>query len=208
MAREEKTSFGRRLMRLALRLSRALGEECLLIGAGALSVWGHVRATRDIDFVTRLPPAKIRKRLAAAGIASLVRRGGPLEGDPPWVVCGTLEGFRFDVLPPVVPLDWERAVTVPLAEGKAIKAVDLDGLIRLKLRAGGPQDLLDVAVLLRQHPDHVPAARALAEAYGIWRQVEAWINDPRLRAEEGRGRKTKASEALPPPLRKGPGRKK
>ena len=61
------------------------------------------------------------------------------------------------------------------------RVVDLDGLLRLKLKAGGPQDLLDAAQLLRKHPGMVEQIRPVAEAYSEWERLEGWIKDPRLR---------------------------
>jgi hypothetical protein len=80
------------------------------------------------------------------------------------VVRGTLEEIEFDVLPQIVPLDWEGVIDVRFSDA-VFKVVDLDGLIQLKLRAQGEQDLLDVEMLLHQHPDHLDRARALGGAY-------------------------------------------
>ena len=68
-----------------------------------------------------------------------------------------------------------------LGRGNAVRVVDLDGLLRLKLRAAGPQDLLDAAQLLRKHPEMLEQVRPVAEAYGQWERLESWLNDPRLR---------------------------
>ncbi len=94
---------------------------------------------------------------------------------------GELVEVAFDILPPVVPLDFDRAVRVRLARGSTVRVVDLDGLLRLKLRAGGPQDLLDTAQLLRTHPEMLERVRPVAEAYSQWEQLESWLDDPRLR---------------------------
>jgi hypothetical protein len=165
----------------AIRLAEVLGDAGVLIGGLAVSAWGYVRATDDIDFVANVPASEVQERLAAAGFASHVLKGSVLDGDIPWCVKGTISGFAFDVLPPLVPIDFQRAVTVTLAGGKPVRVVDLETLLRLKLRAGGPQDLLDVAKLLRAHPEVVERIRAVAEKYGLWAQVERWMNDPRVR---------------------------
>lgn len=165
----------------AIRLAEALGDAAVLIGGLAVSAWGYVRATDDIDFVANVPVSEVQKRLAAAGFASHVQRGNVLGGDIPWCVKGKIAGFAFDVLPPLVPIDFQQAVTVRLAGGKPVRVVDLETLLRLKLRAGGPQDLLDVAKLLRAHPELVDRVRAVAAKYGLWAQVDLWMNDPRVR---------------------------
>ena len=63
-------------------------------------------------------------------------------------------------------------------------SLDLDALIRLKLRAGGPQDLIDVVQLVRRHPEVQPKAIAVAEAHGLRGRLEAWLADPRIRSLE------------------------
>lgn len=143
---------------------------------------GYVRATQDVDFVTKLALQDVQKRLSAHGIATRVTRGDVLEGDFPRL-RGTLAGVRFDVMPALVPIDWERAIELPMGQRAMLRVVDLDGLIRLKLRAGGPKDLMDVAALVLRHPDYRDRARALAVAYRVADKLEAWLEDPRLRAE-------------------------
>lgn len=161
---------------------RILGEnECLLVGAMAVAAHGYVRATDDIDLVTRLALSEVRRRLRDQGIPAVLKRGESVSGEFS-VVRGTLDGVDFDVLPQIVPLDWERAIDLPFSDA-VFKVVDLDGLIRLKLRAQGAQDLLDVAMLLHQHPDHLERARSMARAYGISEKLDLWLNDPRLRAK-------------------------
>jgi hypothetical protein len=167
--------------RAAVRLAEALGDAAVLVGGLAVSAWGYVRATDDIDFVANVESAEVQKRLAAAGLASHVLKGNVLDGEIPWCVKGRIAGFAFDVLPPLVPIDFQQAVTVRLAGGKPLRVVDLEALLRLKVRAGGPQDLLDVAQLLRAHPELVDRVRAVAEKYGLWTQVDRWMNDPRVR---------------------------
>jgi hypothetical protein len=169
------------LERAAIRLASVLGEEAVLIGGLAVSAWGFIRSTDDIDFIARIPAAEVQQRLATAGLDSHVLRGNALDGDIPWCVKGRIEGFAFDILPPLVPVDFDRAVPVPLADGTPVRVVDLETLLRLKLRAGGPQDLLDVAKLLRAHPGLVETTRAVAEKYGVWKQVDRWMRDPRVR---------------------------
>lgn len=166
----------------ATRVSAALGDDGVLAGALAVAAWGYVRATDDIGFVARLPAAVVVERLKAAGISSRIRKGGgTLDDDIEWCVSGRLGEVSFDILPPLVPLHFDRAITIRLAREKAVRVVDLDGLLRLKLKAGGPQDLLDAAQLLRKHPEMLEQARAVAEAYGQWERLQRWLEDPRLR---------------------------
>jgi len=167
---------------VATRIAAALGEDGVLVGGMAVAAWGYVRATDDVDFVARLAPSRVVERLKTAGIRSRIHRGGDVPDDGiEWCVKGRLDGVAFDVLPPLVPLHLDQAVTIRLAPGRAVRVVDLDGLLRLKLKAGGPQDLLDVAQLLRKHPQMRAKVRPVAEAYGQWQGLQHWLNDPRLR---------------------------
>ncbi len=165
----------------ATRIAAVLGDDGMLVGGMAVAAWGYVRATDDVDFVANLAAATVLERLKAAGISARIDKGSVLDGNIEWCIKGRLGEVVFDILPPLVPLDFERAITVPLGQTKAVRVVDLDGLLRLKLRAGGPQDLLDAAQLLRRHPELLDDVRPVAEAYSQWEQLESWLNDPRLR---------------------------
>ena len=164
----------------ATRITAVLGDEGMLVGGMAVATWGYVRATDDVDFVANLAATAVVERLKAAGLSGRIHRGSVLDGDIEWCVKGRLGEVVFDILPPIVPLDFDRAVRVRLARG-TVRVVDLDGLLRLKLRAGGPQDLLDAAQLLRKHPEMLERVRPVAEAYSQWERLESWLNDLRLR---------------------------
>jgi hypothetical protein len=169
------------LVRVAERLASTLGDSCLLVGGLAVSAWGHVRATEDVDFICSLQPEDIQSTLAGAGISSEHRWGDVLEGDIPWVVEGKLSGVTFQILPPVVPIDWERAQNIPMPNGTELRVVDVDDLLHLKLKAGGALDLWDVAMLVRRHPEKTDRAREFAEKCGVLDELERWLSDPRLK---------------------------
>jgi hypothetical protein len=170
------------LERVALLLAEVLGESGMLVGGMAVGAHGYVRATDDVDFVARIPLTEVRKRLHALGIAATVHRGNALEGDFD-CLKGTVDGVRFDVMPPLVALEWDRVIEVPMTEKRRLRVVDLDGLIRLKLRAQGPRDLMDVAALTLRHPERLAAAREAAGSYGALDRLDRWLADPRLQAE-------------------------
>lgn len=184
------------LERVALLLAEVLGENGVLVGGMAVGAHGYVRATDDVDFMVRVPLADVGRRLRALGIVATVRRGDPAEGGFDRLK-GTIDGVRFDVMPPLVPLDWERAIEVPMTEKGRLRVVDLDGLIRLKLLAHGPRDLMDVAALALRHPGRLQAAREIARTYGVLDRLDLWLSDPRLRAEM-----TEISEAKKPKKRR------
>ena len=169
------------LERAALRLAQALGEnECLLIGGLAVAAHGFVRGTVDVDFIVRKPLRQVQGELEDQGIESKLLRGDVTEGDFP-CLKGKLSGVPFDVLPPLVPLQWENGVEIPLGKGH-LRVVDLSGLVHLKLRAGGPKDLMDVATLVLLHPEQRSQARERAIAYRLADKLDLWLDDPRIRA--------------------------
>jgi DNA-binding PadR family transcriptional regulator len=170
------------LVGAAVRLARLIGpDECVLIGGLAVGVHGFVRATDDLDFITRQPLELTRARLREAGIDARLLRGDVVDGGFP-CIKGEIGGVPFDVLPPLVPIAWEDALRIDVAGG-TLGVVDLDGLLRLKFRAGGPQDLLDAARLVLRHPDTEERARELATAYRASNRFDTWRKDPRIRAQ-------------------------
>ena len=134
---------------------RTQGMQGAIIGGVAMALHGIARATADLDvlvtaagvldarFWQPLGPevdVQVRKGDASDPLAGLVRcvsRGAVVD-----VVVGGGDWMRAIV---------ERATPRELA-GEVLPVVDAADLILLKLYAGGPQDLLDVRLLLRQ-PD-------------------------------------------------------
>jgi predicted nucleotidyltransferase len=168
------------LTRVAETLAEILGDDCMLIGGMAVAAWGHVRATQDVDFVARGEPQALQERLQAAGIATTLHRGDPIEDPLPWVLRGDLEEVRFEVIASPIPLDWTAGTPVELPDGARIHLVGLEDLIRLKVVAGGNRDLWDVAKLVQAHPEQRDAALARADARGLGSALLGWLNDPRL----------------------------
>jgi hypothetical protein len=178
-----------KLVRVARLLIRIIEPgPSAVVGALAVAVHGYVRATKDVDLVTGIPLAEARRRLVENGVKATLKRGDVLEGDFS-CVKGVLDGVEFDVLPLLVPVEWQNAVDLPLAGGEKLKVVDLRTLIHLKLRAGGAQDVLDVVMLLQRHPEHLPRARELATGYRLTERLESFMNDPRIKAKAPRGRR-------------------
>ena len=153
-----------------------------VVGAMAVAVHGYAHATADVDLVSRLPLPEARKRLADHGVKTVLERGdvGEIDFD---CLTGVLDGIAIDILPPLVPIDWENAVDVPLGHGETLKSVDLPTLIHLELRAGGPQDVLDVVMLLQRHPAELAHTRELATASGLAAQLDSFMESPRIKAK-------------------------
>jgi hypothetical protein len=129
-----------------------------LCGALALAVWGAPRATLDIAVLA--DPAA--GRTAAEAATALALKGWTLveharhPGDPvPELLRLTCGGVGVDIL--IAHRNWEVAMLEEAAivpwQGVGIPSVRVEALAAMKLRAGGPQDLVD-AGRRRQDGDH------------------------------------------------------
>jgi hypothetical protein len=123
-----------------------------LCGGLALAVWGAPRATLDIDVLA--DPAA--GRAASEAAQALVRKGWTLveharhPGDPvPELLRMSCGGVGVDIL--VAHRTWEAAMLEEASivpwQGVAIPSVRVEALAAMKLRAGGPQDLVDAGRL-------------------------------------------------------------
>jgi hypothetical protein len=191
-----------RLLRVAGRIASILGpDECLLVGGLAVGSHGYIRGTKDVDFVVRAPLDEIRKRLLKHGIAAVVSKGDPMEGD---FAClrAMVDDVRVDAMPPLVALSWERGIEVPLSKTRHLRVVDLEGLYRLKLKAGGLKDLMDVAALALRHPESEPLVKELADSFGLAERLQIWLDDPRLKEEVQGTEEDRALQRLAERMRK------
>jgi hypothetical protein len=121
-------------------------------------------------------------RLAERGLPTRLLKGDPRGGG---FSClkGECDGVPFDVLPQVVPVHWEAAVPVEGRGAGSLRVVALFDLLALKLKAQGPKDLMDAAILALLHPETEARARELATAYRVLDRFESWLSDPRTRAQ-------------------------
>jgi hypothetical protein len=132
--------------------------EYLLVGGYALAAHGLPRATGDIDLWIRCGSEN-----AARVIAALRRFGAPMdqvaEGDflQPGIVSQIgLPPCRVDVLTEIEGVTFEEAWPARRhlrINGHTVPVISREHLVRNKQRAGRPQDLADVAALLRRPPD-------------------------------------------------------
>jgi hypothetical protein len=163
-----------------LRLVELIGDdECRLAGGLAVAVHGFVRATKDVDLVTRLPLSEVKGRLQAGKVEATLFRGDVLEGDFP-CLRGVLERVPFDVLPELVPVDWETGGVVLRGRKALLRVVSIEALLAFKLKAQGPRDLMDAAMLVLLHPEAQPVALDLARSYRVADRFQIWLEDPRL----------------------------
>ncbi len=119
-----------------------------LIGGLAVSAWSQPRATMDVDLLVLVDSSNLNhlvEALCDAGINAELRRGG-IDDPVPYLI-------RADLLDIIVATKKyeaeaiEQSITVNIA-GTDIPVASPEYLIILKLKAGGPRDLLDVQELL------------------------------------------------------------
>lgn len=156
------------------------GVRSALIGGAALGVHGIARATLDVDLLVAdsvVLQAGFWRRLASLG-APEIRRGDsddPLGG----IVRFGTRAAAVDVL--LGKGAWirhilERRIEVRVRRQR-LPVVDRADLVLLKLFAGGPQDLLDINLLLTAHAGELRATvvarlREAPRAVGTrWREL-------------------------------------
>jgi hypothetical protein len=140
--------------------------EFVLIGGFALVFHGRSRATKDVDIVPDPDPANLRRlwRALVSLDASPLEQGDfrPEEMPVPFTPGGLLEGGnwaidtrfgRLDVMQSVdgvesyEDLRSRAVVDEPPELDRPICVAGRDDLVRMKLRAARPQDLIDIQAL-------------------------------------------------------------
>lgn len=149
-----------------------------LIGGLAVSAWGVIRATEDIDLLADSEPSPLRRPdLRRPIAASVEQHEGKAEwrvGDPedpvPLLLRVTLPRPAHDVGADILWAHkaWQRealirriALTVSRMKVFVLHPEDL---VLMKLEAGGPQDLLDVEELLVKRPRELNVHRLQRKA--------------------------------------------
>lgn len=157
-------------------LVRALNEAgvpFVVVGGLAVNAHGYGRVTQDIDLVVRLTPPHIRATFRALGSLGYqprvpVTADGMADPDQRarWIAEKgmTVLNFHSDAHretpvdlfvaePFVFDTEHERALVEEVAPGVPLRIVRLATLLKLKMAAGRPQDLADVAELRALHGD-------------------------------------------------------
>ncbi len=130
------------------------GAEFLLVGGHAVGFHGFVRATKDMDVLVRTSPTNAER--VYAGLASW---GAPIDAFEVgvedfvtyegWLTMGVAPN-RIDVLSQISGVSFDDACvgagTLKI-EGRPIRVIGLEALIRNKRAAGRPQDLRDIEAL-------------------------------------------------------------
>jgi len=132
--------------------------EFLIVGAYALAVHGHVRATKDLDVWIRPTPDNAERTFQA-----VVAFGGPIENLSAldFTRVGTIVQLgvaptRIDILTRVAGLDfaaaWERRIEAKYGEQK-VCVLSREDLIASKRAAARPQDLADLSAIENSQDD-------------------------------------------------------
>lgn len=177
------------LIETARKISEPISESCALIGGVCSFLYGSERFTRDIDFASTDSPEAVQEKLQKQGISSKITMGA--WGDPlSWVVSGKVDSVEFQVLSANdVGVDVTQAVffgDIPVAS--------LQDLITSKCRAGGQQDMHDVAVMSLLHPDCVNHAKTMAAKCAVEDKLNMWLSDARLLERYGHQDEDASSE--------------
>lgn len=162
------------LRKVAITLDK-LHVPFALIGGMAVAARGAFRTTKDVDFLIDWPlheAVKLAQSLSENGLPSTFRKG---LGDDPVVgvirtsVPTSASICNCDILFPTKKWQLQavpRATRVDMG-GFILPVVQADDLFLLKLYAGGPQDLLDAAQLLKlQNEDERRAWKESAAKIG------------------------------------------
>lgn len=152
-----------------------------LIGGLAISAWGAVRATQDIDLLADSDPSPISDRHLRDALAKyLAKRNCVIEwrigaaDDPiPLLLKLGLPGARRRVGADILWAHrrWHqdalrRRLEIPLGRTHVF-VLHPEDLILMKLDAGGPQDILDVQTLLEARPSELDIRRLKRSAARI-----------------------------------------
>jgi predicted nucleotidyltransferase len=154
-------------------------EGYALIGGLAVSAWAGPRATKDIDFLISVnTPLDINvpvvKQALLAEFNKTVTEHKSLHKGM-WVLS-MQEQWRLDFI--IALMNWqaeivESAITVN-AFGVEMPVADVEGLIVLKLKAGGLQDQVDV---LNLYPlADKDKLHKIARRLRLWKKLEALVS--------------------------------
>ncbi len=149
-----------------------------LIGGLAMSAWGAIRATEDIDLLADSTPSPLRnlafrdslKRLLEGCGCKCEWRVGETDDPIPLLLRMTLSVPAHHLTADILWAHkrWQREalarmITVTVSRMKVF-VLHPEDIILLKLEAGGPQDLLDIEELLFRAPPELNLRRLRRKA--------------------------------------------
>ena len=130
----------------------AAGVEFLVVGAHALAVYGHIRATKDLDVWVRPSESNARKVLSAlaafgaptanVSVADLTTAGT--------IVQIGVEPVRIDIITSIDGVEFESAWAARVSAhfgDQAVAVLSREHLLQNKRASGRTQDLADIEAL-------------------------------------------------------------
>ncbi len=133
------------------------GADFVVVGGFAVSFHGHTRATKDLDIFVR--PHQTNSTRVFAALASF---GAPISmfeireddfADYEGIVQLGLPPNRIDIITRIDGVGFDEAVTAGDAfeiRGRTVPVIGRAALLKNKQASGRPQDLADVAALVRR----------------------------------------------------------
>ncbi len=145
-------------------LQNSFRFDYVVIGGLAVGIWGHIRATKDIDILSDLKEEILndfKDILQKRGYEIDIRRGDVF--DPvPLLLRITIPEDRggpaiADIL--IVTRDWERQILknkrLIRYEGLTVNLISVEDLILLKLKSGSPLDQVDAKEVFLINKDEI-----------------------------------------------------
>ena len=147
-----------------------------VIGGVALSIWGTPRTTMDIDFLVNIEVPKRKEFVDALNSLGMhaVLTDSDIMDPVPCIIRAEYNRIPIDFI--CVSKTWEleavkNAMSIHIEE-IPIDFVDVSRLIILKLKAGGPQDLLDVVNIIESNSDlDLENLQEIAETYKVSKKL-------------------------------------
>lgn len=139
---------------MLLELASA-GADFAVVGGYAVAFHGYPRATKDLDILVR--PSRENARRVYAALAAF---GAPLQAlevaeedflDYDGVLQIGVAPIRIDIIHRVAGVSFDEVIAADDAfvlEGRRIRVIGREALIKNKRAVGRPQDLADVAALM------------------------------------------------------------
>lgn len=147
-------------------------EGYVLIGGLSVSVWGQPRGTRDIDLLVSLEatekiPALITVLKNDGFTAELCK--GSITDPVPYLVRAHKKDVPIDIIIATRKMEDEAVANAVDIDFKGVKipVISPEYLIIMKLKAGGPMDLLDVKELLLSKKLNMESITSLAKRFRV-----------------------------------------
>lgn len=149
-----------------------------LIGGLAMSAWGAIRATEDIDLLADCSPSPLRNLAFRDGLKRFLEshgckcdwRAGETDDPIPLLLRVTLPRSAHNLTVDTLWAHkrWQREALeriIPLKVSRVkVLVLHPEDLVLMKLEAGGLQDLLDIEVLLSKAPPELNLGRLRKKA--------------------------------------------